>query len=630
MNKRYKFYEDKAKAKGKQLFIEEYSINFTPSQVVVYDKIQLVEDANGNNFQCRGILKKVPVTKYDEFNANRRKYPKSIGLAIQEKKLAEGNDCFGNHAENEPSVFDTVGVWHNFIVEDSIGYADLYCIGDGGQLMLEKAKAGGKCGFSSVMYGELMEGDVVNPETVELDHIGDWVNNPSAGVFGTYENIAESIQIKYEQTQTKIIEEKITNNKNVSNNNIDIIENKEENIMTDRIQEANLKNQVRTALKEAKAKENLAEAIEDLKELKSIVPVELSDSHSKIDAMMEAIQAKQDEKIESAKKLIEQKEVSLKEMTEKYEVATKALDELKEKYTKLESIVENTSEKDVKVLVENCDKMKNDINMYEEKTALMLSDIESFLEDRKGLTSDLKLAMKERKEMDFDIKKLEEAKTTMSKDISTYKKQLKHAESHIKKLEKVCEEFGYEFDDDVVDEGFDDDYAIDDFMSDTYDNEEDVDVITDAEVSDGYDSNLLPDMDFMEAEEDDEDEEEGEEMTEAEDEDSEEDEDEKKEESIKRAKIAKQKAMKESVERKKIEERKRVLDQIKDYYIDAVKERPGLKDIKESLFKSASLYEAVKKVKRFEETKKNDTMELKSTSRLANPKDQYEYKFNRD
>lgn len=608
--------------------VENIMLNIKKENIIsVNESTRLIESSEGKPYNCRGILKGVPISRYTE-NANSRIYGKPLWDNVKKSGMFEGSLALADHPEEDSgSVKNICAVWKNINLGEEIVTGDCYLVGDLGQTFFEAVSNGGRVGLSTSGFGELSEDDnkTVNPDSFEYERT-DVVLTPSQGTFMSYENIYT------EQTQTKIIEEKITNNKNVSNNIIDIIENKEENIMTDRIQEANLKNQVRTALKEAKAKENLAEAIEDLKELKSIVPVELSDSHSKIDAMMEAIQAKQDEKIESAKKLIEQKEVSLKEMTEKYEVATKALDELKEKYTKLESIVENTSEKDVKILVENCDKMKNDIKIYEEKTALMLSDIESFLEDRKGLTSDLKLAIKERKEMSFDIKKLEEAKTTMSKDISTYKKQLKHAESHIKKLEKVCEEFGYEFGDDVVDEGFDDDYAIDDFMSDTYDDEEDVDVITDAEVSDGYDSNLLPDMDFMEAEEDDEDEEEGEEMTEAEDEDPEEDEDEdeKKEESIKRAKIAKQKAMKESVERKKIEERKRVLDQIKDYYIDAVKERPGLKDIKESLFKSASLYEAVKKVKRFEETKKNDTMELKSTSRLANPKDQYEYKFNRD
>jgi hypothetical protein len=131
------------------------------------------------------------------------------------------------------------------------------------------------------------------------------------------------------------------------------------------------------------------------------------------------------------------------------------------------------------------------------------------------------------------------------------------------------------YDDEVIGDNMVDDYLTDEF---------------DLGYEAGYEAAI--EDEFYESEDEDE-EEELEEETE--DEDKEDDDD-------KMAKVR---------DAKKESSKSKMKPEVISYYKAAVKETPALKDIKESILKSGSVFEAVKKVKIFEQKFGNDVHKLK-------------------
>lgn len=604
MNKsKYKMYEDIAKQKGKSLFVEECSYILSPENAVIYDQLKLVEDTSGNKYSARGILKNVPVAKYNEKNANGRIYPLEIGKKIQEKKLCEGDDCFGNHADDEESVFDTVGVWHNYNLKENIGYADLYCIGEGGQLILEKAKAGGKVGFSTVSYGELKEDNVtVNPDTWESGHLADFVVSPSAGVYGTFENLQESVSI---EKKDNILAESITNNMSKENNDSLIEyhnEEKRKNIMVDKLQEASLKNQIRVAIKEAKASTSIKEAIEDLKGIKETVPTELVESHAKIEQTISELTQKLEEQVHSAKEVLKEKETSLDEISAKYQTLEAAHNKLKEDYKKAEALVsslkESSKEGAIKIFESNEKLMKEDIQILKEEIANRDKDIKVFIEERQAMLDDLKIYEKREK-------KLRESLGTCQLKL---KKKVKEDEEY--------DEIGSYGDADPEDltlpDPDEDVLDVDLDSGEVYDMEADIEPIDSLGLDDDLDAEGL-----MNEEEDDN-----------EDEDSE-DEDKEMKEEDESEEDEKDKEDDEDKKEKKEESKQKVLRVVYEHYKKAVKKNKKLEKVKKQILMSKSLIEAVKKIEAFERAKikESEIISLKeSGAKIPEKIVKYEFK----
>ena len=614
--KRYKFFEERAKEKGKKLFIEECSVNLNPEDIVIYEKDKLVEGIDSRQFVARGILRNVPGARFNEKNANGRIYPEEIAHLIEKGKLAEGNDCFGNHAESEESVFDTVGVWHNYKFKEGIGYADLYCIGEGGQLILEKAKAGGKAGFSTVSFGQLKEdGVTVDAESWELDHFADWVVKPSAGVFGTHENV-ENLQesITKEDVQTNILQESITNNVIESVIENKITENTKRIEPMDKLQEATFKHHIHQAIKSAESSDKLKESIEELKAVKSDVPTELVDTHSKLDEAISRITKKLDEQLTVTGNSLKEKETLLEDVTAKYETLDKAYAQLKEDYNKAKTLLEkSTDASETKKLTEKVESltkdrslMEADLKVFSEEVAKRDADIVAFVKERKAMLEDIAIFKK-------NEKKLKEAAAKCAVKTKSPAKKIKEEDEMEGEFEygSIGEGDTVDMDlsapdTDVLDVDLDTDEVLDaeaglvDVDALGYDDLDAESLINEAEEGDDEEEDELE-----EAEEDDK-EEDDEELKEEEDEDSKEDEKEDAEEE--KAKEAK----KESV--KKVKVRKDVFR----HYKEAIKKTPSIKDVKREILTSKTLFEAMKKIEKFTESKKHkeELVSLKENSKF--------------
>lgn len=578
---RLKTLQERAKEKGKLLLIEGVSYLPKSDDVVIFDNTKLTEDAKGNKFEARGILKNVPVTRYTE-NANGRIYSKALWENVHKSGMFEGADCLANHAEDDGSVLNTVGVWHNFTVGESTSNADLYCIGEAGQLLLEKAKAGGKVGFSTVGFGELNESDgkSVIESTFEFENC-DWVRKPSQNVFATVENLTESVK-----DESKVLENKTTNI---------ISENKIEVRNMDKMTEATFKNQIRSAIKEAIANENYVEAIKELKEVSKTIPSEMVEQVAQVDSAIMQLQEKiSTDKANAEKELKESKE-TLESLTEKYDVACKTIEQLKENLNKASKIVEKASDPEV---VKSMRLMEADIEQFTEDRIKMEKDIKIFVEEIEKRDADLAIYDEDTQKRDADIERFIEERKKMKSKISNTSKQLRHAEKHIRKLEKILEdEYGFEFEDGIAG---DTEYYNEPSIYDAYDDEVIGDDIVDDYLVDevdefdiGYEAGYEAAIEdeFYESEDDEDDDEE--ELEEEEKDDDEDDDD----------KMAKVRAAKK--------ESSKIKPEVISYYKAAVKETPALKDIKESILKSGSVFEAVKKVRIFEQKFGNDVHKLK-------------------
>lgn len=568
--------------------VESVSLQVKKENIVSVDSTKLIEAQDGKPYNCRGILKNVPISKYTE-NANGRVYSRKLWENVKKQGIAEGTVALADHPEDDGSVINIAAVWKNLQLHKDFVTADCFLVGELGQTIFEAVQAGAKqIGLSSVGFGELSEADgkTVNPDTYELQRTADFVLNPSQGTFASYENIvSEFIQI----TEHKDNIQNIIKNNNTNKLDNEIIKEhfeekndmREKNIMNDKIQIANLKNYVRTSLKEAQKNTNFKEAIEDLVAVKEGIPIEMSDQISKVDEAISVIQEKMENEIKQAKSAIEEKDNSVKQLSEKVELADKAIAELKDQNKKLKAIIEKSQDsKQIDILQESFETAKSDINQMMEDRENMEADIAQLLEDRKNMLADITEFQKERKAL----------KESKYKKVDS--KKLKIAEAHIKKLEKILEdEYGYEFDD--TEDPYIDPMN-DEGMSQTTVEEEEMD---DYNQYEAYDDSEF----FSEEEDDDEDEEDSEEMEEAEE--NEEEDDEENEED-------------KSKEKKDMKESSKIRKDVLSYYKEAVQKEPALKDLKNKILKSKSLYEATQHVVNFKTKSGKDMMSLKESKKL--------------
>lgn len=427
--------KEMASEKGKRLLIESFSVTIPLEKIKLLEdvsksgSIHLIESRNGEKFKALGIVESVPVSKFTE-NLNNRIYPKKLWEKVYKEKSAEGTLCLADHPSDDTdgSVKDIVGVWRNFRVNESNCSADLYLIGKHGKQFIEVLQAGGKCGLSSVGFGELMEDDkTVNPETYELVRVSDWVLTPSQGVYAEMDHIRESYSYKpdFSNTSTNIKENSYTK-QNIRNSNMD------------NIQLLTIKNNIKYALRESNKNiesksVNLIESKKDLQDLLNYVPAELSEDRQKIERQIERIEETLKSSIKEKSKALSIKTEENFDLKSKYSVANKLISKMKERHEK--------SNRVIKTLSENERTMKTDIDSLIKDRRNMLKDINQLIEDRKSMVSDIKkfssVVSGHRKNeslMSKDIKRLVSERKDMMSDINVFSKDRKAMMSDIRQL----------------------------------------------------------------------------------------------------------------------------------------------------------------------------------------------------
>lgn len=447
---------------GLTRFVESFSVSLSESTPATFHARviplkegmeTLTEDVKGNQFKCIAAYR-VPVSRYDWKNLNGRVYSKSLweNIIKSQKHIWEGGDGLADHPENDGSVKDGFCVWHNLGFSESspgIVEADAYLYGHWGEEAQKKLEAGGKLGFSSSGFGELMEdGSTVNPDSYMLERVSDWVLNPSQNVFG-------DINMKKENTspqrKTEGVEIKETN---TMTEKVDIVKK------LSKSEEKRFRRDVEEFLTEALALSNPSKRLNELEEILSYFDETAGDFSDLKDRVTENIKTTQSE-IDAAI----QEHVNLKETFE-----TEKVEDLKEGISKIatdaqflekqardwKKIAEGLQGKLKDALTElNRRPQKNDVliekakshkarKLFEKKIELLQNMVETLKNSEKKSKALEERTLKELSNLQAVIESAKRTVALKNQVISAYKEEFEKlsertekAESYISRVEEA-------------------------------------------------------------------------------------------------------------------------------------------------------------------------------------------------
>lgn len=163
-------------------------------------------------------LWKFPISRIntaESKNGNGRVYGKKLweNVINNQQDIWKGGIGLCDHpvADDDAGEFkNTAIVWLGMELDElnKLVYGLGVFVGTLGQLAQEVIEAGGRVGFSSSGFGELMsDGFTVNPDTYQIERVADIVTNPSQGVFGNLSSESSPLSEPI-KTDTLVIEKK--------------------------------------------------------------------------------------------------------------------------------------------------------------------------------------------------------------------------------------------------------------------------------------------------------------------------------------------------------------------------------------------------------------------------------------
>ena len=186
------------------LFVE----NCSTSKVSMVNDVRTVpskirESIARNNHLTESVTKhgiwKFPIGRVntaDKPNANGRVYNRQLweNVMNNQRNIWYQSTALADHPldESAGSFKDVTLVWLGMEISDisDLVYGYGAFVGPNGALAKDILDKGGKIGFSSSGFGELLsDGKTVNPDTYEIERLADVVLNPSQGVFGTIDDL---------------------------------------------------------------------------------------------------------------------------------------------------------------------------------------------------------------------------------------------------------------------------------------------------------------------------------------------------------------------------------------------------------------------------------------------------------
>ena len=206
------------------LSLQENTFSETEKQVLS----KVVNKLKENGITNGPKLYKFPVARIndaDHPNLNGRVYTRELWDNVINKQQDNWKGLCGlsDHPEgDDPGQFKQSSiVWLDMMIDDlnKIVWAIGSFVGQYGHLAQEIIEAGGRIGFSSSGFGELMmDGKTVNPDTYQIERVADIVLNPSQGVYGDVTD-EQHPNIEYTSQKAVVAEaiKEIPNNKLVEN-----------------------------------------------------------------------------------------------------------------------------------------------------------------------------------------------------------------------------------------------------------------------------------------------------------------------------------------------------------------------------------------------------------------------------
>lgn len=295
---------------------------------------------------------RVPVGRWDNINGNRRRYTKKLWENVMNNQQSAWKGLCGlaDHpsADNDPgSIKNSSIVWLGMELDDveKIVYGIGTFVGALGHMFQEIIDAGGRVGFSSSGFGEIMaDGQTVNPDTYQIERLADVVLNPSQEVYGEIADEQRGLgNIEYEK-QTAVVNESITSN------NLKESVNMEENTKTSilsKVEEKAFRNYVKAFIEDTNSIKSPNDQLKELKSINEMFAEGVApDLKASLEEKIAAKQAELEAIIEEAVTMKEELGVdSLEEITEGTKRVIEEGAELARQVENYKAIIEGMTEK---------------------------------------------------------------------------------------------------------------------------------------------------------------------------------------------------------------------------------------------------------------------------------------------
>lgn len=266
-------------------------------------------------------LYKVPVAKINPpgtLNGNHRRYPKELWENVMNNQQDRWCGLCGlaDHPTDDcdpGSIKNSSIVWLGMDIDPvtNLVYGIGTFVGPFGHMFQEIIDAGGRVGFSSSGFGELMsDGETVNPDTYTIERLADVVLNPSQEVYGEIADEQKVGNIEY--TKQNAVKESVETPKSAILNK-KITESKENNMADTKptgayvkAQEKALRAHINTFLNENSEIVNPLDRLTDLNEVLTIIHEgKLTDLEDGVVSKLEEMKLQLEKDIDDATKMKE-------------------------------------------------------------------------------------------------------------------------------------------------------------------------------------------------------------------------------------------------------------------------------------------------------------------------------------
>lgn len=260
---------------------------------------------------------RVPVARINPpgtVNGNHRRYPKELWENVMNNQETAWKGLCGlaDHPtdDSDPGSFKNSSiVWlgMELDVPNNLVYGIGSFVGPYGHLAQEIIDAGGRVGFSSSGFGELMnDGETVNPETYQIERLADVVLNPSQSVYGVINDETNLGNIEY--TKKTVVKESVeTTNENRIQENTNM-ETKEAGVKSvlATIEEKELRKRINKLLNENVEIVNPVQQLKDLNTIMGYIKEgQLTDLEVGVEEKLAETQKKIEEMVEFGLKMKE-------------------------------------------------------------------------------------------------------------------------------------------------------------------------------------------------------------------------------------------------------------------------------------------------------------------------------------
>lgn len=247
-------------------------------------------------------------------NGNKRRYPAELweNVMYNQEDLWKGLCGLADHPEDDkdPGSFKNSSiVWLGMDIDkpNNMVYGIGTFVGPYGHLAQEIIDAGGRVGFSSSGFGELMsDGETVDPDTYQIERLADVVLNPSQSVYGVINDETNLGNIEY--TKKQVVKESTENqneNRIQENTNMDTKEAGVKSALS-KVEEKLLRRNINNYLKENMEITNPIKQLDDLKEIQSLIREgQLTDLEEGVESKLAEVQKKIEDMVELGLKMKE-------------------------------------------------------------------------------------------------------------------------------------------------------------------------------------------------------------------------------------------------------------------------------------------------------------------------------------